>query len=123
MANKVKSGIQASSNKLMTLPLMGTGKTQGHSAASGAATGSIQVIRGRVRNPIYALCCRKVIAKRMLSRFGVRQMNTGLLFSGIAALVLGLLFEVLIRVSKSKTWWRARVFIVLGTLLVVVSIS
>jgi chromate transport protein ChrA len=44
-------------------------------------------------------------------------MNIELLFSGIAALVLGLLFEFLIRISKSKTWWRTRLFIVLGILL------
>ena len=48
-------------------------------------------------------------------------MNIGLLFSGIAALVLGLLFEVLTRISKSKTWWRTRLFILIGIFLVVVS--
>jgi hypothetical protein len=49
-------------------------------------------------------------------------MNIVLLFSGIAALTLGLLLETLIRASKSKTWWRARVFIVLGILLVVMGV-
>jgi chromate transport protein ChrA len=48
-------------------------------------------------------------------------MNTVLLLSGIAALILGLLLEVLIRMSKSKTWWRTRLLIVLGILLIVLS--
>ncbi len=48
-------------------------------------------------------------------------MNIGLLLSGIAALAIGLVFEVLIRISKSKVWWRARVLTVLGILLIVAS--
>lgn len=65
--------------------------------------------------------CGKIIAKPTLSRFRARQMNIGILFSGIAALVLGLFFEGLIHISKSKTWWRTRLFIVLGIFLIVVS--
>jgi chromate transport protein ChrA len=49
-------------------------------------------------------------------------MNTALLFSGIAALALGILFEALIRMSKSKTWWRTRLLIVLGIILAVAGI-
>jgi hypothetical protein len=64
---------------------------------------------------------RKVIPERTLSIFSATQMNIGLLFSGTIALVLGLLFEVLIRVSKSKIWWRTRLFIVLGIFLIVAS--
>ncbi len=48
-------------------------------------------------------------------------MNIGLLLSGIAALAIGFVFEVLIRISKSKVWWRARVLTVLGILLIVAS--
>jgi chromate transport protein ChrA len=49
-------------------------------------------------------------------------MNTGLLFSGIAASILGVLLEVLIRKSKSETWRRTRILVILGVLLIVASI-
>jgi len=49
-------------------------------------------------------------------------MNAGLLFSGIAAMFLGVVFEVLIRKSKSATWWRMRLFIVLGAFLITASV-
>jgi hypothetical protein len=49
-------------------------------------------------------------------------MNTELFLSGILALAIGVLFEVLTRVSKSKPWLRARVLIVLGIVVIAVSV-
>ena len=49
-------------------------------------------------------------------------MNAALLFSGILLLLVGVLFEVLTRVSRSRSWLRARVFIILGTVVTVLGI-
>jgi len=49
-------------------------------------------------------------------------MNSELLFSGVLALGVGVFFEVLTRVGKSKPLLRARVLIVLGILVVAVSV-
>jgi len=46
-------------------------------------------------------------------------MNVGLFFSGVVALALGVLFEILIRASRSRVYWRARVMIIVGTALIV----
>jgi len=50
-------------------------------------------------------------------------MNTGALFSGILLILAGIFFEVLTRISKSKSrWLRARVYVVIGIVVIVLSI-
>lgn len=49
-------------------------------------------------------------------------MNIGALVSGILLLFVGVLFEVLTRISKSSSWLRARVFIVIGIVVIALSV-
>jgi len=49
-------------------------------------------------------------------------MNTGALISGILLLLIGILFEVLTRISRSRSWLRARAFIVIGIVVIVLSV-
>jgi len=49
-------------------------------------------------------------------------MNTELFLSGILALAVGVFFEVLTRVGKSKPWLRARFLIVLGVVVLALSV-
>jgi len=49
-------------------------------------------------------------------------MNTSALISGILLLLIGILFEVLTRISRSRSLLRARVFIVVGIMVIILGI-